>query len=226
MFTTKSGPRDTVSFSDLTRAVGASRVWKGIRLAVTADLRAAGLLDADRERTRTRMTLLGVGLVIAGIAGLAACVPLLERVGDAVLVLPVAMQVAGAVGIASGATLNVMSVEGQRRRRAAKSYQRYLTDVSKQASGASATSAVFDQALPYAAAFGLAVSWAKHLEKQGVTTGPSWLGTLARDLTRSQSHMAATIAMLSAGSHAGGQAGGHGVAGGAGAAGGGASGAG
>jgi hypothetical protein len=84
---------------------------------------------------------------------------------------------------------------------------------------------MFEQALPYAAAFGLALGWAKHLEKQGVTSGPSWLGALAQDGTRTQSHMAATVAMLSAGSSAGGQAG-HNAGGGAGAAGGGSSGAG
>ena len=223
LFTTKSGPRDTVTFADITRAVGSPRRWKGIRQAVTADLRAAGLVDADRERTRGRLTILGLAIVLAGIAGLVACIPLLERVGDAVLVLPATLMAVGIVGIGTGATFNVLSADGQRRARAAKSYQRYLADASKQAAASSSTGATFEQALPYAAAFGVAVAWAKHLQKQGVMNGPAWLGALAQDATGSQSHMAATIAMLSAGSHAGGQAGGHSAGGGAGAAGGGSS---
>jgi len=225
LFTSKTGPRETITFSEVGRVVGSSRRWKRFTKAATADLRAAGLLDAERERVRGRVTIIGLILVIAGIAGLAACVPFLARVGDAVLVLPVSLLAAGIVGIGTGATFNVLSAEGQRQARAARSYQRYLADLSKHSSPSGAAGAAFDQALPYAAAFGVAVAWAKHLQKQGVTNGPVWLGALAQDGARSQSHMVATIAMLSAGSSAGAQAGGH-AAGGAGAAGGGASGAG
>jgi hypothetical protein len=225
LFTSKAGPRETLSFADVGRVVGSSRRWKRFTKAATADLRAAGLLDAERERLRGRVTILGLGLVIAGIAGLAICVPFLGRVGDALLILPVSLLAVGITGLGAGATFNVLSAEGQRRAIAARSYERYLADLSKHPSPSGAAGAIFEHALPYAAAFGVAVTWAKHLEKQGVTNGPPWLGALAQDQARSSSHMAATIAMLSAGSSAGAQAGGH-AAGGAGAAGGGASGAG
>jgi len=225
LFTSKTGPRETITFDEVGRVVGSSRRWKRFTKAATADLRAAGLLDAEREHLRDRVTIFGLVLVIAGFAGLVACVPLLDRVGDAILTLPACLLAVGITGIAAGTTFNVLSAEGQRRARAARSYQRYLTDLSKQSSSSGAAGAAFEQALPYAAAFGVAVVWAKHLQKQGATDGPVWLGALAQDPARSQSHMAATIAMLSAGSSAGAQAGGH-AAGGAGAAGGGASGAG
>jgi hypothetical protein len=225
LFTSKTGPRETITFAEVGRVVGSSRRWKRFTKAATADLRAGALLDPERERIRNRMTVLGLALVIVSIAALAACVPLLDRVGDAVLILPGSLMAAGIVGLGAGATFSVLSAEGQRRAHAAKSYRRYLADLSKQASSSGAAGAIFEHALPYAAAFGVAVAWAKHLEKQGVTNGPAWLGALAQDGARSQSHMVATIAMLSAGSSAGAQAGGH-AAGGAGAAGGGASGAG
>jgi hypothetical protein len=79
--------------------------------------------------------------------------------------------------------------------------------------------------LPYAAAFGAALAWAKRLEKSGVTTGPAWLRALSSDGAAHGVPLAATIAMLSAGSRAGAHAGGE-PGGTAGAAGGGSSGAG
>ena len=226
LFTTKSGARETLTFSDVGRVVSSSRNWKRFGKTVTADLRAAGLIDADRARVRSYLTALGLSVIGAALAGLAACVPLLQRVGDAVLALPVSLLAVGITALGAGATFNVLSADGHRRARAAGGYRRYLQDLSKQPSSPGATSLAFDQALPYAAAFGLALAWAKRLEKQGVTGGPSWLGALAQDGTRGGSHMAATIAMLSAGSSAGAQAGHSAGAGGAGAAGGGASGAG
>ena len=226
LFTSKTGPRETITFAEVGRVVGSSRRWKRFSKAATADLRAAGLLDSERERIGSRMTVLGLALVIVSIAALAACVPLLERVGDAVLALPVSLLAVGITGLGAGATFNVLSADGLRRARAANGYRRHLQDLSKPSSSAGASSAMFEQALPYAAAFGLALGWAKHLEKRGVTSGPSWLGALAQDGTRRQSHMAATVAMLSAGSSGGAQAGHNAGSGGAGAAGGGSSGAG
>lgn len=224
LFTTKKGRRDTLSFSELTSAVSSSRNWKRFSKTVTADSRAAGLIDPDRERLRSRLTVLGVGVLIAFVPALIMCVLLLERVGGAVLSLPVALLAVGITAFGAAATFNVLSAEGQRRARAARGYERHLADLSRQRSASSAATAAFEQALPYAAAFGLAVGWAKHLEKQGVTSGPAWLGALAQEATRSGGHMAATVAMLSAGSNAGAHAGGGAAAAGAaGAAGGGAS---
>jgi hypothetical protein len=225
LFTTKRGPRETITFSEVSRAVASTGNWKRFRKAVTADLRSAGLLDPEAERLRARVMTIGVGFVVAFIPALAACVPLLDRVGDAVLAIPMSLVAVGAVGLGAGASLNVLSAEGHRRARAVKAYRRYLVDLTKQPSPSGAEATAFEQALPYAAAFGVAVSWARHLQKQGVTNGPAWLGSLTQDATRGGSHMAATIAVLSAGSSAGGHAGGS-AAGGAGAAGGGASGAG
>jgi hypothetical protein len=225
LFTTKSGPRPIVKFSDLSRTFASARRWKRFRSSVADDLRAAHLLDPERERTRRRVTTLGVGIMLFSIAGFALSAAFMDQAGEAVLALPIAILVSGIVGLATGASLSPLSDEGHGRAERWKAFGRHLSGVAKHAEGEAATQESFERLLPYAAAFGVALGWAKRLEKRGVTAGPSWLQALASDGAFHGAPMAATVAMLSAGHNAGAHAGGS-AAGGAGAAGGGSSGAG
>jgi len=225
LFTTKSGPRPIVKFSDLSRIFASARRWKRFRASVADDLRASGLLDPERERTRGRVTILSVATMLFSIVGFALSAVFLDQVGEAVLALPIAILVSGIVGLATGASLSPLSDEGHGRGQRWKAFGRHLGGVAKHAEGEAATHENFERLLPYAAAFGAALAWAKRLEKRGVNAGPSWLLALASDGASHGATMAATVAMLSAGHNAGAHAGGS-AAGGTGAAGGGSSGAG
>jgi hypothetical protein len=225
LFTTKSGPRPIVKFSDLSRTFASARRWRRFRSSVAEDLRAARQLDPERERTRRRVTILGVAIMLFSIAGFALSALFLGQVGEAVLALPIAILVSGIAGLATGVSLSPLSDEGQMRAQRWKAFGRHLDGVAKHAEGEGATEENFERLLPYAAAFGAALAWAKRLEKRGVNAGPSWLVALAGEGASHGAPMAATIAMLSAGHDAGAHAGG-GSAVGAGAAGGGSSGAG
>lgn len=226
LFTTKTGSRPRVRFSEMGRIFASSRRWKRLRTAMSADLRLAGVFDGDRERLGGRVASLGVVITVLGVVGLPLAVVFRETLGDAVFLLPVSVLLVGIAGIAAGAVLSPLSDEGIRRARGWTAYGRYLQEVSKRATDASATSSTFERSLPYAAAFGVALAWAKALRQQGVHTGPSWLSAVPGD-ERAARHMDATVLLLSAantaGAHADSAAGGVGVGG---AAGGGASGAG
>ena len=225
LFTTKSGPRPIVKFSDLGRTFASAGRWKRFRSSVADDLRAAGLLDSERERTRGRVTILGVAVMLFSIAGFALSALFLGQVGEAVLALPIAILVSGIVGLAIGVSMSPLSDAGHGRAQRWKAFGRHLDGVSKHAEGEASAPRDFERMLPYAAAFGVALAWAKQLEKRGVGAAPSWLQALASDGATHGAPMAATVAMLSAGHNAGAHAGGS-AAGGAGAAGGGSSGAG
>jgi hypothetical protein len=225
LFTTKSGPRPIVKFSDLSRTFASAGRWKRFCSSVADDLRAAGLLDSERERTRGRVTALGVAIMLFSIVGFALSAAFLNQAGEAVLALPIAILVSGIVGLATGVSMSPLSDEGHGRAQRWKAFGRHLDGVSKHAEGEAAAPRDFERLLPYAAAFGVALAWAKRLEKRGVGAGPSWLQALASDGAAHGAPMAATIAMLSAGHNAGAHAGGS-AAGAAGAAGGGSSGAG
>ncbi len=69
LFTDKNGPRTSVTFSQFARTFASSRRWKRLKGAITAELRDERLLDADRERTRGRVTVIGLVMLLVSIAG-------------------------------------------------------------------------------------------------------------------------------------------------------------
>jgi len=225
LFTDKSGPRTSVTFSELARTFASSRRWKRLRTAIATDLRGAGLIDPERERTRGRVTGVGLALMVASVAGLVASVTLISRVGEAVLALPLALLVVGIAGAITGSAFSPLSEEGHRRAERWRAFKRALGAKPGEFTGSAPAADQVERWLPYAAAFGTALPWMKRLQKQGVALGPSWLAAVSLDGARGPASMGATVAILSAGSSAGAHAGG-GAGGGSAAAGGGASGAG
>ena len=225
LFTDKHGPRTSVTFSELARTFASSRRWKRLKEAIAAELRDQRLLDADRERTRGRVTLAGLLVLVMAIAGFAGSVALFDRVGQPVLAVPIALLIVGVVGMITGASLSPLSEEGHRRAERWRSFKRALGHPSDTAAPGGPGVERLERWLPYAVAFGTAVAWMKRLEKQGITMGPSWLTAISRDGAHGPANIGATVAILSAGSSAGAHAGGH-AGGASGAAGGGASGAG
>ena len=225
LFNDKNGPRASVTFSELARTFASSRRWKRLREAISSDLRADRLLDGDRERTRGRVIVIGLVILLSSIAGFIGSVALFDRFGEPVLSLPIALLIVGVVGMITGASLSPLSEEGHRRAERWRAFKRTLGGTSEISAGAPPPVERVERWLPYAVAFGTALAWMKRLQKQGVTMGPSWLTAVNREGAHGPANIGATVAILSAGSSAGAHAGGH--AGGAGgAAGGGASGAG
>jgi hypothetical protein len=225
LFTDKHGPRASVTFSELAKTFASSRRWKGLREAISADLRAERLLDGDRERTRARVTVTGLVILLSSFAGFIGSVALFDRLGEPVLMIPIATLIVGIVGLITGATISPLSEEGHRRAEHWRAFKRSIADTSDASSSAVPSAERVERWLPYAVAFGTAVAWMKRLQKQGVTMGPSWLSAVSREGGVGPANIGATVAILSAGSSAGAHAGGH-AGGAAGAAGGGASGAG
>jgi len=225
LFSTNKGQRDRVRFSELSRTFTSGGAWRRFTRAVTAELRREGLLDAERERTRSGATRVGIALIIAAVVGFGVTLPLFERVGAFLLTIPGALLIAGVMGAIVGQSLTPFSDQGLQRARMWKAYGRHLAAVAKgQRKEVSAEH--LESVLPMAVAFGVALSWAKRLDKQGALGVPAWFHALARQ--DGQPNTGALIEMLTmantAGAHVTSSAGGAGAA--AGAAGGGSSGAG
>jgi len=225
LFNDKNGPRTSVTFSELAKTFASSRRWKRLKEAIASDLRTERLLDADRERTRGRVVLIGLVMMLLSIAGFIVSVALFDRVGEPVLSLPIALLIVGVAGMITGASLSPLSDEGHRRAGRWRAFKRTLGDAPEASAGSAPGAQQLEHWLPYAVAFGTALAWTKRLQKQGVTIGPSWLAAVSRDGAHGPAGIGATVAILSAGSSAGAHAGGH-AGGVSGAAGGGASGAG
>jgi hypothetical protein len=223
LFTTKSGPRPTVKFSELGKVFGATARWKAYAKAVEAEIRQRGFYDREREQTRNRVTMTGIVGIVCGFAGLIAAVPFIKEFGGASLAIGISLLAVGITGVGVGQSLTPLTDDAERRSGAWQAYGRHLKGLAKTAGTTSALE--FSKVLPFAVAFGAGLAWAKALEKRGLTTGPDWLRALP-DEGAGSGHMAATIAMLSSGNAAS-ESVGHAAAGAgaAGAAGGGTSGA-
>ena len=223
LFTTNAGPRDTVRFSQLAR-VFSSGGWKRFTKSVTEELRQEGLIDAEREHTRGGATRVGIALIITAVIGFVIALLFVNQVGAFVLAIPGALMIAGVAGAIVGQTLTRLSDRGLERARLWKAYRRYLASVAKGRT-TDVPAGQFETLLPMAAAFGVALIWAKRLEKEGALSMPPWFQALARQDGRPNT--AALIEILSTANTAGAHVAGGAAAGGAaGAAGGGSSGAG
>jgi len=225
LFNDKNGPRTSVTFSELAKTFASSRRWKQLKEVIASDLRTEGLLDADRERTRGRVMVIGLVVMLSSIVGFIASVALFDRVGESVLAVPISLLIVGVAGMITGASLSPLSEDGHRRAGRWRAFKRTLGEASETSAGSAPSVERLEHWLPYAVAFGTALAWMKRLQKQGVTMGPSWLAAVSRDGAHGPASIGATVAILSAGSSAGAHAGGH-AGGVSGAAGGGASGAG
>lgn len=213
LFITRKGPRDMVRFSQLSRTFTSGGGWKRFTRAVTSELRQEGLLDAEREHARSGAMGVGIGLVIAAIVGVGVALLFADRIGGFVFTIPGALVIAGVTGLIIGSALTPLSDRGLQRARLWKAYRRHLAAVSKGLSTDVPTGQL-ESLLPMAAAFGVALAWAKRLDKLGALGVPVWFHALAREDGRPNS--AALIEMLSlantAGAHVAGGAGAAGVA--------------
>jgi hypothetical protein len=225
LFRTSKGQRDSVRFSELSRTFTSGGAWKRFTRAVTEELREEGLLDVERERARGAATRSGLGLVVAALVGLGVAVPLVDRVGGFVLAIPGALLIAGVTGIIVGQSLTRLSDKGLQHARRWTAYGKYLKAIAT-GRRADVPAGPLESLLPIAVVFGVALAWAKRLDKHGALGVPVWFHALARADGRPNS--GAVVEMLtlanSAGAHVTGASAGAGAA--AGAAGGGSSGAG
>lgn len=182
LFKPPAGPGASVSISDAGPRLAADP--PGHQQPLRAQLIDRGWLDLQLEKERNRMLaagvlgfLLGSGLVILGMIGLG--LPDLQGIGWVPLLGGVMAGLGGAAGMAGIAAL-VLSVsitaltpDGESRRAAWRGFEMYLKDVARGGSMVVQTR-LFDRYLPYAAAFGMASSWARHFQKLGVAEVPSW----------------------------------------------------
>jgi hypothetical protein len=200
LFTHKGSQRESVKFSELGRVFGSTSRWKTYSKAVEAELRAHGFYDREREQTRTRVTVAGIVTLAAGFLGLIAAVPFVNEYGGATLSIGIALFATGITGLITGQSLTPLTDEGERRAGQWLAYSRHLKALPR-ATGVSSPEA-FNATLPLAVAFGAGLAWTKALQKNGLTSGPTWLRLLPGEES-SGAHMAATIAMLSSANSAG-----------------------
>jgi uncharacterized membrane protein len=221
LFTTRDGEMvDSISMSKVGSLLTSAR-WKQFTESVEAEMKAAGLLDADQKRRSQRLIVGGmIALFLAGSIFVAAL--LLQSVfGFWPLLVTGALFLLFLIALIAGYSLSVLSADGARIAAAWEPFYRHLNEVTRRRAAITSPD-MFERYLPYAAAFGLLNAWAKRFANESRTQPPAYFHTLG---TADGMPMGAFVAMVAASSSSGGAAAGAGAAGAA-AAGGGASGAG
>ena len=218
LFTTKTGRTDAIKLSE----VGTRLTSKLSRFSqpLTEELQASGLIDGERQATANRFMIIGVGLIVMMIPLGALAVVLMPRAGGWPFLLVAVAFLLGVAAFILASAYSPLSDEGERQAARWRGFEKYLKEVTKGREPAWDLK-LFDEYLPYAAAFGLTEGWAKAFQKRGGAEIPPWFRALAG---AQDGGVAAFVAMTSAARSAG--ASGTGGAGGGGAGGGGGSGAG
>jgi len=218
LFTTRAGRTDAIRLSKM----GTKLTSKLSRFSqpLTEELRASGLIDGERQATANRFMVIGVGLLLLMIPLGALAVVLMPRAGGWPFLLVAVAFLLGIAALVLASAYSPLSDEGERQAARWRGFEKYLKEVTKGREPAWDLK-LFDEYLPYAAAFGLAEGWAKAFQKRGGAEIPPWFQALAG---APDGGVAAFVAMTSAAHSAGASS--TGGAGGGGAGGGGGSGAG
>lgn len=191
--------RMTQGTIDLANARGhLVKALPAFRRAVVSELRAAGLIDAERTSAAKGMRLAGLVVTVLGIAGMAIFGVLFGHLGDLPLVVPGAVVLSGILFLIAGLTMAVLSPSGAAVAAAWRARRRVLKVVAR-------TPADLEPWWAVAAGFGLASTMAK-----ASAGGPAWLSHLSDP----SSAMTAILISTTVNSGVGGAGGGVGGAGG------------
>lgn len=218
LFEEGHGMADEVRFSKLQHKVTGKR-WKAYQDTLWKEMKQEGLVSEARRAAGNRLTAVGVLVLLAGIVFFPLLFLLFDS-GAAAVAVPFALLLTGLIGIILGQSVKPLTPQGVDVAAGWEAFARYLKEVSR-GKAAKTRPDMFNLYLPYAAAFGLLYSWARHFAREGEASAPAWFHAATTD---GSSSMAAFVAMSSSASSSGGSAAASGAA--AGAAGGGAAGAG
>lgn len=198
-----------VRFSKLQQKVTGRR-WKAYQDTLWKEMKQAGLVSEARRAAGNRLTVAGVGALIAGFL----LFPLLFipfDPGVAAIAVPFAVILVGLAGIILGQSVRPLTTQGAQTATNWAGFAHYLKEVARGRATVTRPD-TFSLYLPYATAFGLLTTWARRFAREGEATVPVWFHAAGADGSGS---MAAFVAMSSSASNSGGSAAGSGAAGGA-----------
>ena len=157
-------------------------------------MKQEGLVSEAQRAAGNRLTAVRVLVLLAGVVFF----PLLfsssagrRRHGRALCAL-----LTGLIGIILGQSVKPLTPQGVDVAAGWEAFARYLKEVSR-GKAAKTRPDMFNLYLPYAAAFGLLYSWARHFAREGEASAPAWFHAATTD---GSSSMAAFVAMSSSAS--------------------------
>ncbi len=155
-----------------------ARSSKRFNAAVSADLARRGLLDGERKAARDRLMRGSVAMLIGGAPGAGAAALFVPRFEGWPFLLPLALELAGLVGVIAAATMTPLSDQGLIEAARWRGFKRHLKTLvsSDDPHGAALPS----RWIVYGVAVGLAPYWERYL-KRHPETAPAWFQSASGD---------------------------------------------
>ena len=160
------------------RAAGA---WPRIAAVMREELRAAGLFDTERARSRRRLMSASAIALFLGFACLLAGLILHKdpdgaRLSGILVALGIGAAASAFIVLIVAASLSRLTDRGEALKARWKSFARYLREVSE-ARRETDWGTEFERFLPYAAAFGIAGAWTRRYQSAGGLL-PPWFASV------------------------------------------------
>jgi uncharacterized membrane protein YgcG len=130
------------------------------------------LFAVPPTQTRNRWAAIGIVLIVVGILGFFLASTLVEVIA-ALMVIPIAIVIAGVVTLIAAAAMPVKTREGALEAAKWRAFQEYLRNLDKY-TGVSEASSRFEAYLPYTIAFGLDRLWMQRFRRLDDLPMPPW----------------------------------------------------
>ena len=167
---------DVVKISELQSRLGGG--WSAVADALKDEMRAAGLVDAGRQRVRRQFMVAGTILLFASVVAFIVAIVLVGWLGGWVMLAPAAVFVVSMAAYVLGASYSTLTDAAAQERLRWRGFADYLKAVAK-GTELFVGSRLLDEYLPYAAGFGQAAGWAKLYKQRDAEDVLGWFRPLA-----------------------------------------------
>jgi uncharacterized membrane protein YgcG len=151
-----------------------ARAWDGFSNVVCNELLMNGWIDEERRRAQNMwFTITVVVLFLAVAVLMIASFTLIEALGSWVMLVGGVLLLLAIFWLVMVTRMSYLTPKGQLEAAGWKCYRAYLEEASKGHAPAVELD-LFENALAYAAAFGLAHQWSQFFKKQGLSQLPAW----------------------------------------------------
>jgi uncharacterized membrane protein YgcG len=150
-----------------------ARAWDSFSNAIRDELLMGGWIDAERRQTQKSWLAVSVGALFLSMLGLVGCIILIDTLGVWVLLVGFSLVLLSIFWLVVITQMSFLTPKGQLEAAGWKCYRAYLEEAAK-GHIPNVELSLFEGALAYAAAFGIAHQWTEFFKKQGLSQLPAW----------------------------------------------------
>lgn len=150
-----------------------ARAWDSFSYAIRNELLMGGWIDEERRQTQKNWFTITVGALFLAVLALIGCFILIDTLGVWVMLVGVILVLLSIFWLVAVVQMSFLTPKGQLEATGWKCYRAYMEEAAK-GHIPNVELNLFEGALAYAAAFGIAHQWTEFFKKQGLSQMPAW----------------------------------------------------